>query len=511
MQLYDPQYVKYLAKQHKIQDDIDKEVSRAILTEVENELREIIQDAQKFQHQFKHMQLAPSDIDNALKNRGYNEETFGIDNANHLEYIYDKNKDSWVLKDQLHLLIKILLHFITASEFQLENTLEGGQSFLLRDGASRCLSMLIIKYGSKYFTLQQNVCDLLQQLLQECVELQNQQIIIQNYETIQGILQFFYYMPKKCKENKKEYATNFISTLIKVIEDSKETTMQGLIYTLKVVEDNIITLASQHKILGSRSNFTLKTLAQIFQHYIAKGLKFSSGRGMEEMKSSIIKIATDLLEYTQKSKNRLRENSLECLQNDSTILVYGYSSAVFEILSYGASQGIRFSVIVCESRPNCEGYKMVEGLEKLNIECNLIIDSALGQALEEVDMVISGAEAVVENGGIINKIGTYTVALCSKALKKPFYVASESFKFTREYPLCQKDIQDYYPQLNNNIQTDVFKTEENKEVNYDELKKKFIHPLVDYTPPELITLLFTDVGIFTPSAVSDELIQTFKL
>ncbi len=32
----------------------------------------------------------------------------------------------------------------------------------------------------------------------------------------------------------------------------------------------------------------------------------------------------------------------------------------------------------------------------------------------------------------------------------------------------------------------------------------------DYTPPNLITLLFTDVGIFTPSAVSDELIQIFN-
>ena len=28
----------------------------------------------------------------------------------------------------------------------------------------------------------------------------------------------------------------------------------------------------------------------------------------------------------------------------------------------------------------------------------------------------------------------------------------------------------------------------------------------DYTPPEYISLLFTDIGIFTASAVSDELI-----
>ena len=35
------------------------------------------------------------------------------------------------------------------------------------------------------------------------------------------------------------------------------------------------------------------------------------------------------------------------------------------------------------------------------------------------------------------------------------------------------------------------------------------HPLVDYTPPSLLTLLFTDLGILTPSAVSDELIKLY--
>jgi translation initiation factor eIF-2B subunit alpha len=35
------------------------------------------------------------------------------------------------------------------------------------------------------------------------------------------------------------------------------------------------------------------------------------------------------------------------------------------------------------------------------------------------------------------------------------------------------------------------------------------HPLVDYTPPEYIKLLFTDLGILTPAAVSDELIKLY--
>jgi translation initiation factor eIF-2B subunit alpha len=40
-----------------------------------------------------------------------------------------------------------------------------------------------------------------------------------------------------------------------------------------------------------------------------------------------------------------------------------------------------------------------------------------------------------------------------------------------------------------------------------DLKKE--HPLVDYTPPQYISLLFTDLGILTPSAVSDELIKLY--
>lgn len=36
-----------------------------------------------------------------------------------------------------------------------------------------------------------------------------------------------------------------------------------------------------------------------------------------------------------------------------------------------------------------------------------------------------------------------------------------------------------------------------------------VPPAVDYTPPEYITLLLTDLGVLTPSGVSDELIKLY--
>lgn len=45
-----------------------------------------------------------------------------------------------------------------------------------------------------------------------------------------------------------------------------------------------------------------------------------------------------------------------------------------------------------------------------------------------VDLVLLGAEGVVENGGIINKLGTLNIALAAAAHNKPVYVAAESYK-----------------------------------------------------------------------------------
>lgn len=57
--------------------------------------------------------------------------------------------------------------------------------------------------------------------------------------------------------------------------------------------------------------------------------------------------------------------------------------------------------------------------------------------MASIDCVFVGAEAVVENGGIVNRIGTFTVALCAKTFQKPFYVFTESIKFIKEFPLNQ--------------------------------------------------------------------------
>ena len=44
----------------------------------------------------------------------------------------------------------------------------------------------------------------------------------------------------------------------------------------------------------------------------------------------------------------------------------------------------------------------------------MIVDSAVAVVMSKVDFVCVGCEAVMANGGIVNKIGTYSLALIAQ-------------------------------------------------------------------------------------------------
>ena len=182
------------------------------------------------------------------------------------------------------------------------------------------------------------------------------------------------------------------------------------------------------------------------------------------------------------------------ISEDSSILIHSRSQVVFETLCEAQKAKKRFFVFITQSCPDKSGEEMYDMLVNQGISCKLILDAAVGYYMEKVDMVLVGAEGVVENGGIINKIGTFPLALCAKAFNKHFYVLAESYKFIRHFPLKQADIP---PRIKykNSIKTN--------------FSLEFNTPLVDYTPPEHITLLHTDLGTLTTAAVSDVLMQLY--
>jgi translation initiation factor eIF-2B subunit alpha len=50
----------------------------------------------------------------------------------------------------------------------------------------------------------------------------------------------------------------------------------------------------------------------------------------------------------------------------------------------------------------------------------VVLDASVGYIMEKADLLIVGAEKVVENRGITDKIGPNQMAVCAKAQNKPF-------------------------------------------------------------------------------------------
>ncbi|XP_027352122.1 translation initiation factor eIF-2B subunit alpha-like isoform X2 [Abrus precatorius] len=187
--------------------------------------------------------------------------------------------------------------------------------------------------------------------------------------------------------------------------------------------------------------------------------------------------------------------SQEFIFDGCTILVHGFSRVVFEVLKLAAQNKKLFRVFCTEGRPDRTGLRLSNELAKLDVPVKLVIDSAVAYTMDVVDMVFVGADGVVESGGIINMMGTYQIALVAHSMNKPVYVAAESYKFARLYPLDQKDLAPALRPIDFGVPIPP--------------KVEVERSARDYTPPQYLTLLFTDLGVLTPSVVSDELIQLY--
>ncbi|KJE93227.1 translation initiation factor eIF-2B subunit alpha [Capsaspora owczarzaki ATCC 30864] len=287
-------------------------------------------------------------------------------------------------------------------------------------------------------------------------------------------------------------AVNAIRTLVKLLQASKATTMMEL-------RDQLQELIQAMVDKSGNSTLSLSSGCQLFMSFGTRAESFDS---VEHSKVRLIERAKIFIQKATDSRKKIATLGNPFIRDGATILTHSRSRVVEKLLLEAAAANKRISVFMTESRPDGSGYIAAEQLRAAGIPVTMILDAAVGHIIGKVDLVLVGAEGVVESGGIVNKIGTYQLAIVAKVANKPFYAVAESFKFVRMYPLSQYDLPvqsdnaaPFYPSI---VPTQANSTE-----------LKFLNPSVDYTPPAYISLLFTDLGVLTPSAVSDQLILLY--
>lgn len=293
-----------------------------------------------------------------------------------------------------------------------------------------------------------------------------------------------YYRQSLANDGQQSVAIATLKTLMKVLEEDKSTTVVGLRENVRGVIE---------KLKQIETCVQVESVSEIFLRFIT--LYVSRYDSFDALKRALsIRSELFLKNGVISAKERVAELASKFIANNTRILMHSRSLTVLACLKKAHKTKKNIFVYVTESRPDSSGRLMCDLLTKEGISNQLIVDASIGIYLEKVDMVMVGAEGVCASGGILNKVGTYPLAICATAINKPFYVVAESYKFIRMFPLNQSDV----PVANNKQHRS--STTTRTQTNPD---------MLDYTPPAFITLILTDLGPLTTAAISDELMKIY--
>ncbi|WYZ45171.1 hypothetical protein EsH8_VIII_000487 [Colletotrichum jinshuiense] len=293
-----------------------------------------------------------------------------------------------------------------------------------------------------------------------------------------------------------------IEALISLLNASGTTTVYE---TLDLVKRHSNTLHA-----SVNNPVPLQAGTDLFLQYLVSSLKQQEGSSVvaSNPHQSFDAVRTHLLRNGRLFASRaiaardyIADAGWRFVRDGKVVLTHGASRAVSTLLFRAADQsgdaGVRFKVVYVrdEHRP-AESDRVVKELRDKGIPVAEIAEPAVAHVLgllRQVHMVFVGAEAVTQNGGIISRMGTYQIAKLAKEAGLPFYVAAESHKFVRKFPLDQRDLGFQQHVLD-------FRTDGASEQPED---------AVDYTPPDLISNLVTENGVKLPSYVFEQLLDIY--
>jgi len=136
--------------------------------------------------------------------------------------------------------------------------------------------------------------------------------------------------------------------------------------------------------------------------------------------------ANDLIKTSHQAVQQCATRAAEYLGPNQTLFTHSLSNTVMEVFKTLSSQGTQ--AIITESRPLNEGYLLAKQLSERHIPTTLITDAQMGLFITKADVVLVGADTLLADGSLINKAGTYPLALMAYEHSIPFYVCCESFK-----------------------------------------------------------------------------------
>lgn len=138
------------------------------------------------------------------------------------------------------------------------------------------------------------------------------------------------------------------------------------------------------------------------------------------------RVAEELADASIRAVDEVADRAARLIGDGAVIATHSMSSTVQAAFRALAARGVQ--AIVTESRPGLEGRNQAQQLDHSGVPVTYITDAQMGHFVRRATVVLVGADMLLADGSLVNKAGTYLLALAARDNGVPFYVCCESFK-----------------------------------------------------------------------------------
>ncbi len=285
----------------------------------------------------------------------------------------------------------------------------------------------------------------------------------------------------------------------------------GIVSAARAVKDRSIPQARAELALAAdvlanaRPTTAARQRAHIQRIVTAAAQTLERGEDVEQATHAFV---MDLLEKRYLQSRRLAEYVVSLFPAEGALLTQCFAETLIGFtLLVAKERGKRLSLIVPETRPYLQGARLTasvacdQGVPVTVVTDNMPAYLMSSSALGKIAVFISAADVITLDGHVVNKIGTFQIALAAHYHAIPYYVLGAPSATNPTIDTVEIELRD---------------PEETLHAMGARTAKPGVqgyYPAFDITPPHLVSAVITSEGIFSsydlfahfaPKKVSDE-------
>lgn len=241
------------------------------------------------------------------------------------------------------------------------------------------------------------------------------------------------------------------------------------------------------------------TTSQQMQSIVNRALEqarksINSGKSGQQIIDEMFEFAYNYVNNNYKKYTIIGKHIAEKIPDNGTILTQCFAGTIIgTMLRECRKMNKKVKLFCAETRPYYQGARLTASVAcDMGFDVTVISDNmpAYTMKTKGIDLFTSASDVITMDGHVVNKVGTFQIALACKYFGIPFYVTGT-------------------PDATHQNISSVAIEERDPNLVLESLGRRITmngvkgyYPAFDITPPELVTGIVTDKGVYKPEDVN---------